>query len=348
MSIRISNTCAPHIICLLLLCLTTAAYAGQYRFGVKGEQVLLNGQPFKVIGLRVSNALISDQTADQLIDHLDVFKRHGVNTVSVYVMGSRFGNVKGYRPDSTLDPVYAARLAKIIEAADQRGMVVLVGCLYWGTSTANDDLRHWRQPEANAAIANTVAWLSRKDYRNVFIDIDNEGMCHEATKWSLSEMIDAAHRVDRSIMIAYNARPTPPDNADLLVHFSPKSKGRPWIESEGTPPGESPNYWGSYSKRDRYDNYIRIGRYSPEMKAHQLKETFETLDQHAGYIMASTWLQCGPAEGVNGPFHTPGGLALTPNPDQSTTQLHPDAGILWWLEALQSKHGPYQPHRPRP
>jgi hypothetical protein len=88
-----------------------AAEAGKYRFAVKGEQVLLNDTAFKVIGLRVSNALISDETTDQLIKNLGVFKEHGVNTVSVFLMGSRFGDVKGYKPDASLDPVYAARLA---------------------------------------------------------------------------------------------------------------------------------------------------------------------------------------------------------------------------------------------
>ena len=113
--------------------LVPSAEAGQYRFAVKGQQVPAQRHaPFKVIGLRVSNALISDETAEQLIKNLDAFKDYGVNTVSVYVMGSHFGDVKGYKPDASLDPVYTARLARIIEAADQRGMVVLVGCLYCG------------------------------------------------------------------------------------------------------------------------------------------------------------------------------------------------------------------------
>jgi len=42
-------------------------------------------------------------------------------------MGSRFGDVKGYRQDGSLDPVYAERMGRIIEAADKRGMVILVG-----------------------------------------------------------------------------------------------------------------------------------------------------------------------------------------------------------------------------
>jgi len=186
------------------------AEAGQYRFTVKSDQVLLNGTPFKIIGLRVSNALISDETVEQLIKNLDTFKDYGVNTVSVYVMGSHFGNVKGYKPDASLDTVYAARLARIIEAADKRGMVVLVGCLYWGTAKAEEDLKNWTQEDADKAVANTVAWLSKNKYQNVFVDVDNEGKAHANKNWDDGRMIDAGHAADPKMMMAYNCQAKPP------------------------------------------------------------------------------------------------------------------------------------------
>jgi len=220
---------------LFSLALVNPAEAGNYRFAVKGEQVLLNDTAFKVIGLRASNALISDETTDQLIRNLDAFKDYGVNTVSVFLMGSRFGDIKGYKPDASLDPVYAARLAKIIEATDQRGMVVLVGCLYWSTSKAKEDLKQWRQEDADKAVANTVAWLSKNRYQNVFVDVDNEGMAHASTKWDIGKLIAAGHAADPTIMLAYNFGGPPPANADLLIHFSPKDNRRPWIQTEGVP-----------------------------------------------------------------------------------------------------------------
>ncbi|MFC1604186.1 hypothetical protein ACFL5F_04080, partial [Planctomycetota bacterium] len=125
---------------LLIGALVTPVKADRYVFSVKGKKVYLNENEFKVIGLRCSNALVSDADTTELIDNLDVFKSYGVNTVSVFFMGSRFGDVKGYRPDASLDPVYTARMARIIEEADRRGMVVLVGCLYWSNSRAKEDL----------------------------------------------------------------------------------------------------------------------------------------------------------------------------------------------------------------
>jgi hypothetical protein len=329
--------------------MVTPAEAGQYRFAVKGEQVLLNDTAFKVIGLRVSNALISDETTEQLLRNLDAFKDYGVNTVSVYLMGSRFGDIKGYKPDASLDPVYASRLAKIIEAADERGMVVLVGCLYWSTSKANEDLKNWTQEDADKAVANTVVWLSKNKYQNVFVDVDNEGMAHANKKWDDGKMIDAGHAVDSTIMLAYNFGSQPPANADLLIHFSPKNNRRPWIQTEGAPEvGEPGSYWGSFSKQGKFYNFIRIGRYTPKMKEAQLRDTHAAIEKYAGYMLASTWLQCVAGEGVGGPFMTPGGLAEDEAIDRDVTTVQKDAGILWWLRAVKEKYGAWTPPRATP
>lgn len=325
------------------------AAAGEFVVGIEGDEILLNDRPVKILGLRCSNALISDATADQLIDQLDTFKGYGVNTLSVFLMGSRFGDVKGYRVDASLDPTYAARMGRIIEAADRRGMIVLVGCLYWSTSRAKEELVDvWTQADANRAVANTIQWLVENDYRNVFVDVDNEGMAHDATGWSIAEMIDAAHAVDSTIMVAYNDGDPPPQNADLYIHHSPKVPGKPWLDSEATPqtPG---GYWGKYSKQTtmetdgRYYNYSRIGRYTDEMKEHQLERTRREVEQYNGHMLASTWLQCVPDEGVGGPLMVPGGRSEVADVDEAIDTLHPDAGILWWLEFIQDRYGSWVP-----
>jgi hypothetical protein len=266
---------------------------------------------------------MSDDTTRELIDHLDLFRSYGVNTISVYVMGSRFTDVKGYRPDATLDPVYSARLGRIIEAADARKMIVLVGCLYWGTSRAREELAHWTQADANRAFANTVAWLKERNYRNVFVDPDNEGMANAAKQWRIDEMIDVGHAVDPACIIAYNARPTPPANADLAIHFSPKIPGKPYVETEGSPPNS--NYWGEYSKKEGFYNYLNVGIYTAEMKERQNAATTQHIDGANGYILASTWLQAPPPLGPN---MNPGGDGTRENP-----------GIKWWLEYIRDRHG---------
>lgn len=339
---------------LIALCLSTSCLAGQYVFSIKDTELYLNGRQFKIIGLRCSNALVSDKTTAGLINQLDTYKSFGINMISVYFMGSRFGDVKGYQPDTSLSPLYANRMARIIEAADERGMVVLVGCLYWSTSRAKEDLDHWTQTQANQAVANTVKWLSEHNYRNVFVDPDNEGMASRANGWSIESMIAAAHEIDASIMVANNNR-RKAGNCDLNIHHGPKIEHKPWLDTEATPSDTPGGYWGRFSKETHqadsaYHNYSRIGRYTSEMKANQLKATKEQTERYNGYALASTWIQCGPSEGVNGPFARPGGRSSLGSNDDTRAawnsdidSVNPDAGILWWLEFVKETYGPWRP-----
>lgn len=53
------------------LLLAAQAFAGQYVLTVKGNQIVLNERPVKILGLGCSNALISDEKTDELIANLD-------------------------------------------------------------------------------------------------------------------------------------------------------------------------------------------------------------------------------------------------------------------------------------
>jgi hypothetical protein len=337
---------------LISIGVSTTCLASQCVFSIRGTKLYLNNQEFKIIGLRCSNALVSDRTTQELINQLDTYKSYGINMVSVYFMGSRFGDVKGYNPDATLNAIYAHRMARIIEAADKRGMIVLVGCLYWSTSKAKEDLSRWKQEDANRAVSNTVKWLVEHNYRNVFVDPDNEGMAARANSWRIESMIAAAHEVDPSIMVANNNHKIV-GNCDLNIHHGPKKGYKPWLDTEATP-GKTPGgYWGRFSKEthqadNTYYNYSRIGRYTAEMKKDQLNATREHMEKYNGYVLASTWIQCGLAEDVNGPFTRLGGQSNLGsndneqdawNMDINTT--HPDAGILWWMEFVKETYGPW-------
>jgi hypothetical protein len=292
--------------------------AGNNVFSVKGTKTYLNNKEFLCIGLRCSNALISENTTNDVVRHLDLYSVFGINTISVFFMGSRFGDVKGYNSDGTLNQVYAKRMAKIIEACDDRDMVVLVGCLYWGTSEGK--WTNWTQKEANTAIENTVRWLSENDYRNVFVDPDNEGMAHRDKGFDIEKMIAAGKKADPKIMIGCNDHGLPPANADLALHFSDKPEYKPYIQSEGTPP----EYWGAYSKEADLYNYINIGIYTPGKKQKQLQDTDDHLKNGMGYIFASTWLQC---------------ILPNCNPGGDGSPCSP--GILWWLEHIKDVYNQY-------
>lgn len=301
-----------------------SGFSSGYVFSVKGNQTFLNGNEFQVIGLRVSNSLYSEGTTQDLIAHLDLYTSYGVNTVSVFLMGSRFGDIKGYNVDATLNPVYEDRLKRIIAACDERGMVVLVGCLYWsdyGGSKAKWD--EWSQKEANLAIANTIRFLDENDFKNVFVDPDNEGMASRSAGFNISEMIAAGKAVNSKYVIGYNNKGYAPRNADMALHFSNRTKLIPYIESEGS----TIDYWGAYSKEYNRYNYINVGIYTEGKMKEQLEKTREHLDNGWGYILASTWLQNIP---VN---HSPGGYGTPCDP-----------GIKWWLEYVKENYGEYKPN----
>lgn len=331
---------------LLAACSVTAPSHAATHLTIQSDQILLNNQPTKLIGLRCSNALISDATTNDLIQALDLYRSYGLNTVSVFLMGSRFGDVKGYLPDASLNPIYLDRLERILRATDERDMATIVGCLYWSTSKAKEDLAHWTQSDAERAIANTAHWLAEKGFRHVILDPDNEGMAVRANNWRVEALIQAAKQANPALVVANNTRQDPP-NEDLNMHFGKPETGKPWLDSEATPDKAPGGYWGRFSKQTHqanpeFYNYSRIGRYTDEMKANQFKQTREELDGFNGYILASTWLQCSPNEGVNGPFTNPGGRSkLGSNDDENAPwntgidAIHPDAGILWWLEFVR-------------
>jgi sugar phosphate isomerase/epimerase len=148
-------------------------------------------------------------------------------------------------------------------------------------------------------------------------------MAHKEKGWSIAEMIDAGHRENPACVIAYNARPTPPANADLTIHHAPRVAGKPYIETEGTP--QVVPYWHAYSRREGLRNYLNIGIYSEAMKAEQRRDTDEGIENANGFMLASTWLQCPPPFGPN----------MRPEGDGSPE----NPGILWWLEHVKARHG---------
>ena len=299
--------------------LYAVSLCAQNVFSVKGNRTYLNDKEFQAIGLRCSNALFSDQSVNELVSHLDEYKKYGVNTISVFFMGSRFSEIHGYNADGTLKPVYQLRMGKIIEACDERGMVTLVGILYWGSGMhdrTNKNYEGWKQDHVEAAMQHTVKWLHDNKYRNVFIDPDNEGMAEIGAKFDIAKMICAGKKINPAIAIAYNGKGAVPACAGLTVHFGLQSDNMPYIQTEGTPS----QYWGEYSKENGLSTYINAGIYTKGKKKEQLADTKRLLDKGHGYLFASTWLQNIP------PKYEMGG-------DGSPA----DPGIRWWLDYIKER-----------
>ena len=105
------------------------------------------------------------------------YRQHGLDAVCLNLQG---GNpvgytkyqpwiISGYTEDGALKPDWAARLARVIAAADAQRMVIVLG-LFYGWSS-----RHLRDEAAvRRAVKETVDWLAERRVRNVLVEIGNE------------------------------------------------------------------------------------------------------------------------------------------------------------------------------
>ena len=74
-----------------------------------------------------------------------------------------------FTTDGSLRDSYLARVRRVIQAADRRGAVVILGCFYQrqDQTLENDDA-------VRAAVINVARWLRDSGFRNVVVEIANE------------------------------------------------------------------------------------------------------------------------------------------------------------------------------
>ncbi len=113
----------------------------------------------------------------EFIAAMPIWKQHGVLSFDICLQG---GNPQGYRgdqpwrnnafhPDGSLKPDYMARLEKILNAADNLGMVPMVCLFYFGQDqffAGDEAIRN--------AVKQSVQWLTSRGYRNILIEVANE------------------------------------------------------------------------------------------------------------------------------------------------------------------------------
>ena len=103
--------------------------------------------------------------------------RHGVLAFTINLQG---GSPEGYSkaqpwensafaPDGSLRREYMARLERILNRADDLGMVAIVGLFYFG-----QDQRLQDDDAVRNGVRRAVEWLHGKGYRNVLIEVGNE------------------------------------------------------------------------------------------------------------------------------------------------------------------------------
>lgn len=118
-----------------------------------------------------------DRNTAEFIAAMPAWKAHGVLAFTVNLQG---GSPYGYSEqqpwinsaidsDGALRPAYMSRLKRILSAADELGMVAIVGLFYFGQER---DLSGG--PAILAGVDNAVKWLLDSGHRNVLLEINNE------------------------------------------------------------------------------------------------------------------------------------------------------------------------------
>ncbi len=181
---------------LLLLLVATAV-------GITGDTFTIDGRPTypgtKLEGLLMNSRMVQgifddanpetrgrwaykdtgkwdpERNTREFIAAMPEWRKHGLLGFTINLQG---GSPEGYSksqpwrnsafaPDGSLRPDHMARLKRILDRADQLGMVAIVGYFYFGQ---DQELRD--EAAVKRGIENASRWLRR--YKNVLVEVANE------------------------------------------------------------------------------------------------------------------------------------------------------------------------------
>ncbi len=118
-----------------------------------------------------------DRNTRELMEAMPLYRRHGLLAITLNLQGGNPGGENGtltwkntaFREDGSLKPAYLARVERIIDRADELGMVVILGYFYFGQDG-------WLRDERAvvAAADNATAWILDNGYTNVIVEVANE------------------------------------------------------------------------------------------------------------------------------------------------------------------------------
>lgn len=144
-------------------------------FELRDSLPYLGGEPVKLWGARLNNALLSAATTERLIANLDTYAEHGVNLISVALQGTNGGfpdvdaGPNAFTPDGRLIGGFKKRLEAVVRAADARGMVVCIGVMMPRKDQLLTD-----EAAVRHAVEETARFLEERKLRNVLVNLFQE------------------------------------------------------------------------------------------------------------------------------------------------------------------------------
>jgi len=135
----------------------------------------------------------ADRNTSDFIAAMPAWRSHGLLAFTVNLQG---GSPEGYShgqpwinsafaADGSLRPVYFERLGRILDRADQLGMVAIVGYFYQAQDKQLTD-----EAAVLRAVDNATNWILNHGYRNVLVEINNECDQHYTNAILRPERVD--------------------------------------------------------------------------------------------------------------------------------------------------------------
>ncbi|GAA5521576.1 hypothetical protein LQ318_07480 [Aliifodinibius salicampi] len=118
-----------------------------------------------------------DRNTQEFVDAMASWQKHGLLGIAVNLQGGcpygycgeqRWDN-SAFVPDGSLREDYMNRLERILDRADELGMVAILGYFYFGQDENLQD-----EQAVIHAVENATEWILKKGYRNVIVEINNE------------------------------------------------------------------------------------------------------------------------------------------------------------------------------
>jgi hypothetical protein len=204
----------------------------------------------------------ADRNTREFIEAMPQWREHGLLAFTINLQG---GSPQGYsreqpwhnsaiEPDGRLRPDYMTRLERIVDRADELGMVAILGLFYFG-----QDERLVDEAAIKRVVDNAVAWIYERGYRNVLVEINNEcdvSYDHEILKPErVHELIERVQRHEPPagssrllVSTSYGGGTVPKDNvirtADFLLMHGNGVDDPERIAEMVREVRQSPNYRG--------------------------------------------------------------------------------------------------------
>jgi hypothetical protein len=147
-----------------------------------------------------------ERNTREFIAAMPEWRRHGLLAITINLQG---GSPQGYSKEQPwhnsaftasgdLRPDYFSRLQRVLDRADELGMVVIVGYFYFG-----QDERLRDEAAVVAATDAATNWLLDRGYTNVLVEVNNEcdvrAYDHEILRPArVHELVDRVKRMERN------------------------------------------------------------------------------------------------------------------------------------------------------